>query len=308
MPIEYKKKRAGFGRSLIVAAFEDTMYIYAASEAKNDEDVNNAYKKVVGDIFKEAEIESKGDCVRFEKGGLDKYFGIEPRPFITPLEKETQMCEAFRAVLPENGWIVDGQLYVLQSQGGSRTIHLLLASAPSDKKRDYEGDHQRFLISLTPIYPGSMGNASPEQTVPHGGESDANVSPSPEVVPSPSPSVTPSPEETPNTIGNQEESPNLTASPSPVAQSNESIQSESAPIEASDVRYGRIVGETFGSRVNVRKVPSTEDVSPHYGLVGDEVEILQETISDKDGRTWYRVRFPRTQAEGWIRGDFIQFQ
>lgn len=67
----------------------------------------------------------------------------------------------------------------------------------------------------------------------------------------------------------------------------------------------RIVGETPGSQVNVRSAPSVNAPSPSYGLVGDRVEVLNDTRGD-DGFTWYYVRFPASGVEGWMRGDFVQ--
>lgn len=67
----------------------------------------------------------------------------------------------------------------------------------------------------------------------------------------------------------------------------------------------RLVGETPGSPVNVRSAPSVNASSPSYGLVGDRIEVLNDTQGD-DGFTWYYVRFPASGAEGWIRGDFVQ--
>jgi Bacterial SH3 domain len=68
----------------------------------------------------------------------------------------------------------------------------------------------------------------------------------------------------------------------------------------------RIYGQQPGSRVNVRSAPSTRASAPHYGLVGDYVEVLDSAIGD-DGYTWFFVEFPRSGARGWIRGDYIAF-
>lgn len=64
-----------------------------------------------------------------------------------------------------------------------------------------------------------------------------------------------------------------------------------------------LAGAQSGSRVNVRSGPSTATYSPHYGLVGDRVWIINQVVGD-DGYAWFYVRFA-SGAEGWIRGDFI---
>ncbi|KAI9130294.1 SH3 domain-containing protein [Acaryochloris sp. CCMEE 5410] len=64
-----------------------------------------------------------------------------------------------------------------------------------------------------------------------------------------------------------------------------------------------LAGSQPGSRVNVRSGPSTATYSPHYGLVGDQVWIINQVVGD-DGYAWFYVRFA-SGAEGWIRGDFI---
>ncbi|HEY9637067.1 MAG TPA: SH3 domain-containing protein [Coleofasciculaceae cyanobacterium] len=66
-----------------------------------------------------------------------------------------------------------------------------------------------------------------------------------------------------------------------------------------------LVGRATGSRVNVRALPSTQADSPHYGLVGDRVEILRQTKA-RDGYVWYYVEFS-SGARGWIRGNFVRF-
>jgi hypothetical protein len=67
-----------------------------------------------------------------------------------------------------------------------------------------------------------------------------------------------------------------------------------------------LVGRQPGSRINVRSAPSTSASSPHYGLVGDRVQVIRY-VTGKDGYTWYFVEFP-SRARGWIRGDFVSVQ
>jgi serine/threonine protein kinase, bacterial len=65
-----------------------------------------------------------------------------------------------------------------------------------------------------------------------------------------------------------------------------------------------LTGTQPGSRVNVRSSPSTQSASPHYGVVGDRVEVLR-SIKGNDSYTWYYVQF-KSGAEGWVRGDFVR--
>lgn len=65
-----------------------------------------------------------------------------------------------------------------------------------------------------------------------------------------------------------------------------------------------LTSQEAGSRINVRDAASTQANVRHYGLGGDRVTILGSSV-DRGGDLWYRVRFNRSGAEGWIRGDFV---
>lgn len=71
-------------------------------------------------------------------------------------------------------------------------------------------------------------------------------------------------------------------------------------------RPAMLSGSDPGSRINVRSSPSVQANSPHYGLVGDRVEVLNET-QGSDGYIWCYVRFSGSGAEGWIRGDYVRY-
>ncbi len=68
----------------------------------------------------------------------------------------------------------------------------------------------------------------------------------------------------------------------------------------------RLTARDNGARINVRTAPSTQAHSPHYGIVGDWVELLN-AFDASDGYVWYYVRFYQSGAEGWIRSDFLSF-
>jgi serine/threonine-protein kinase len=94
---------------------------------------------------------------------------------------------------------------------------------------------------------------------------------------------------------------NLTKSTPPINSKSETIASSTE-----FPRSAQLIGQTSGSRVNVRSAPSTRSYSPHYGLVGDRITALKQGKGD-DGKTWYFVKFS-SGATGWVRGDFIELQ
>lgn len=56
-------------------------------------------------------------------------------------------------------------------------------------------------------------------------------------------------------------------------------------------------------QINLRDTPSLTGKDLGYGVVGDRVQIIDQITTD--GYTWHKVRFPRSGAIGWIRGDFV---
>ncbi len=66
--------------------------------------------------------------------------------------------------------------------------------------------------------------------------------------------------------------------------------------------YGVLAGKT-GDRINVRANPSTSAQSPHYGVQGDVVQLLNQKNTN-DGYVWHFVQFP-SGAKGWVRSDLI---
>lgn len=66
-----------------------------------------------------------------------------------------------------------------------------------------------------------------------------------------------------------------------------------------------LVGRETGSRVNVRSYPSTDADAPHYGLVGDRVEVIEQK-EGSDGYIWFCVEFP-SGVRGWVRSDLIRY-
>jgi len=64
------------------------------------------------------------------------------------------------------------------------------------------------------------------------------------------------------------------------------------------------------ARINVRSQPTVNSYSPHYGLPGDKVRVLQCVQNrDRSGSdlNWCKVQFVNSKATGWVRSDFILF-
>jgi Bacterial SH3 domain len=67
---------------------------------------------------------------------------------------------------------------------------------------------------------------------------------------------------------------------------------------------GVLTSQNPNSRINIRSQPSTRASSPHYGFRGDKVTVIRST-QGRDGYEWYYIRFIKSGAQGWVRGDLI---
>ncbi len=77
--------------------------------------------------------------------------------------------------------------------------------------------------------------------------------------------------------------------------------------EIASANSAYIRGQDYGSRVTLRSGPSTQTQSLGYGLVGQDVDVLESFFNRNDGYTWNKVYFYESGAIGWMRGDFIGF-
>ncbi|PSN10889.1 hypothetical protein C7293_26430 [filamentous cyanobacterium CCT1] len=69
-------------------------------------------------------------------------------------------------------------------------------------------------------------------------------------------------------------------------------------------RTAQLVTEGDGSQVNLRSQPTTQSTSQGYGLGGDQITLLR-LAEGEGGFSWYYVKFAQSEAEGWVRGDFV---
>ncbi|MGF1493066.1 MAG: SH3 domain-containing protein [Microcoleaceae cyanobacterium] len=80
--------------------------------------------------------------------------------------------------------------------------------------------------------------------------------------------------------------------------------SEKLTQRSSRQRRGVLVAEDPNAQINLRSEPSERSRVKGYGLVGDQVDILDETT--RSDSTWYQVKFPGSGAVGWINGNFVK--
>ena len=102
-------------------------------------------------------------------------------------------------------------------------------------------------------------------------------------------------------MGNTQRSSDVEGTPAPSTNSS-AISSTNNNNDVS--RWASLTAQQIDSRINLRAQADQSSTSRGYGLVGDSVEILNETLGS-DGTQWYHVKFPVSEAEGWIRGDFV---
>lgn len=104
-------------------------------------------------------------------------------------------------------------------------------------------------------------------------------------------------------IGNTQRSSNIEGTPPPSTNSSGSKPTNN-PNNNNVSRWASLTAQQANSRINLRAQADQNSTSRGYGLVGDSVEILDETLGN-DGTQWYLVKFPDSEVEGWIRGDFV---
>ena len=71
-------------------------------------------------------------------------------------------------------------------------------------------------------------------------------------------------------------------------------------------RSAQLIGSSSNRQVDIYAKPSILADSPHYGLVGDLVTVVNKS-QGSDGSTWYQVRFS-SGATGWVLSNFVKLQ
>ncbi|OLP17809.1 hypothetical protein BST81_12115 [Leptolyngbya sp. 'hensonii'] len=68
---------------------------------------------------------------------------------------------------------------------------------------------------------------------------------------------------------------------------------------------GILQAEDPQAQINLRQDANPNSTKLGYGVVGDRVLILGSK-KGTDNYTWYKVKFPKSGAVGWIRGTFLR--
>jgi uncharacterized protein YgiM (DUF1202 family) len=76
---------------------------------------------------------------------------------------------------------------------------------------------------------------------------------------------------------------------------------------ANQPQVGQLTADDPESAINLRSQPTVNSEQVSYGIVGDRVQVLRTAQGD-DGYPWYYVQFTEYEAEGWVRGDFVQLE
>jgi hypothetical protein len=82
---------------------------------------------------------------------------------------------------------------------------------------------------------------------------------------------------------------------------------EAATEAYSEWLAGSLIGEEQGSRVNVRPEPDLTSSDGSYGLVGDSIGVISRLVT-ADCQIWYKVWFPESGWQGWVRDEFIEIR
>jgi hypothetical protein len=83
---------------------------------------------------------------------------------------------------------------------------------------------------------------------------------------------------------------------------NQKVQNSEGKARAKEVM---LTASTSGAKITLHANPDSTSRSLGYGLVGDQVKSLQQTVG-KDNHIWYQVLFPTSGAIGWIQDSFIK--
>lgn len=159
--------------------------------------------------------------------------------------------------------------------------------------------------SSTKVNPGpspsvtlnSQASPNPTTTSQKPSSTQVNTPSSVSVTPNPKASPTPkvSPSNASKTKADTRPSPSVTPKPKASPNPKTIISTSDAVLTATNPK----------SRINFRATPSTTSKRLGYGTVGERVQIIEQKTGT-DGYTWYKVRFPRSGNQGWVRKDLVK--
>lgn len=121
----------------------------------------------------------------------------------------------------------------------------------------------------------------------------------------PSPSNSSNPKVSPTTKTTSQNAPSTKADTRPSSSVSPSPKASPTAKTTTSASEAVLTATNPKSRINFRSAPSTSSKRLGYGTVGERVQVVEQKAG-ADGSTWYKVRFPRSGTQGWIRKDFIK--
>lgn len=124
---------------------------------------------------------------------------------------------------------------------------------------------------------------------------------SPEQVVNPSPSVIEP--TTSSSLAAPSTQQKVSEEPASTQQNTSQANSVPTPTGSAKLNWGTLHSKE--GKINLRSGPGTINKAIGYGVNGDRVQIL-DTARDAGSYSWYKVKFSKSSAEGWIAGQLIQ--
>ena len=121
----------------------------------------------------------------------------------------------------------------------------------------------------------------------------------------PSPSNSPSPKISPTAKATSQNASSTKADTRPSPSGSPSPKASPTAKTTTSASEAVLTATNPKSQINFRSTPSTSSKRLGYGKVGERVQVIEQKAG-ADGSTWYKVRFPRSGTQGWIRKDFIK--
>lgn len=146
-----------------------------------------------------------------------------------------------------------------------------------------------FGLGLILLLLGCQGEQPATTRVPVVPETPVSAIPTASIAISSSPKRSPSPQE---------------RAPKPAKPSTTQASAPASAIPESFISEATLIAKDPKAQINLRSTPSAKGKLVGYGIVGDRVTVMAEKTDE--GYTWSYVKFSKSGAKGWVRGDFLK--